>query len=339
MKKVLCFGEVMLRFSPLLQREWIHHAAIPVYLAGAELNVGFALAKWGIPTKYCTALPDNYLTREVLQELEAKNIDISSVIISGNRMGAYYLPLGGDLKSEGVIYDRAHSSFSELLPGTINWEELLKDVSWFHFSAITPALNDNTAALCKEALQAAAALNITISVDLNHRARLWRYGKQPIEVMPELTAYCDVIMGNIWAANTLLGIPVDENIHAGKSREAYLQHAETTSLAIIRQFPKCHTVANTFRFSQTDKSILYYAALHANGGQYVSSVYSSASVINQIGTGDCFMGGLIYGMHNSQAPQDIINFAAAAAFGKMYEAADGTSQSVENVRSIMAQYE
>ena len=339
MDKVFCFGEVMLRFSPLLHREWIRHAAIPVYIAGAELNVASALAKWKVPVKYCTALPDNYMARELVQDTDARGIDTSSVIYSGNRLGIYYLPQGGDLKSEGVIYDRTHSSFAELQPGTINWNEMLKDVSWFHFSAITPALNENTAAICKEALVAASAKDITISVDLNHRAKLWKYGKQPDEVMPALVDYCDVVMGNIWAANSLLGIPVDENIHAKKSKEAYLQHAEQTSQAIRKQFPKTRSVANTFRFSQGEKGVLYYAALHASGEQHVSAEYSSASVINQIGTGDCFMAGLIYGMHNGHTPSDTINFAAAAAFGKMNEAADATDQQAEAVRSVMQSYE
>ncbi|MBE7172725.1 MAG: sugar kinase [Williamsia sp.] len=339
MKKVFCFGEFMLRFSPLLQREWIRHAAIPVYIAGAELNVASGLVKWKVPTKYCTAVPDNYMSREIMQELESKGLDISAVIYSGDRLGIYYLPQGGDLKSEGVIYDRAHSSFSQLVPGTINWDAMLEGVSWFHFSAITPALTEITAAVCKEAVQAAAAKGITVSVDLNHRARLWKWGKDPVDVVPELAQYCDVIMGNIWAANTLLGIPVDEQIHSKNTKQAYLQHAETTSLAIQKQFPKCRTVANTFRFSRAESGLQYYAALHTGGKLYHSAEYSSAKVLNQIGTGDCFMAGLIYGLYNGHAPQEVIDFAAAAAFGKMNEPGDATDQTVEDVRTIIATYE
>ena len=329
----------MLRFSPLLQREWIHHAAMPVYIAGAELNVASGLVKWKVPTKYCTAVPDNYLSREIMQELDSKGLDISSVIYAGNRLGVYYLPQGGDLKSEGLIYDRAHSSFSELVPGSINWDELLNGVSWFHFSAITPALTETAAAVCKEAVMAAASKGIKVSVDLNHRARLWKWGKQPEAVMPELAGYCDVIMGNIWAANTLLGVPVDEQIHAKNSGQAYLDHAVTTSLAIRSRFPKCKVVANTFRFSRAESGLLYYAALHTGTRLYHSAEYASTKVLNQIGTGDCFMAGLIYGLYNGHAPQDVIDFAAAAAFGKMNEPGDATDQSVEAVRAIIAAYE
>ncbi len=126
---------------------------------------------------------------------------------------------GTDVKHAGVIYDRAYSSFSELKPGMIDWDMLLENSGWFHFSAISPALNENTALVCKEALIAASKKRMVISVDLNHRAKLWQYGKQPVDVMPELVAYCDVIMGNIWSANVLLGIPLDADIHAKKKQK------------------------------------------------------------------------------------------------------------------------
>ena len=174
---VMCFGEILLRMSPVLNREWIHNASMPVYIGGAELNVASALAKWNVPVKYCTAMPDNYLSHDTLEELRLKKIDTSAVYLSGTRIGAYYLPQGADLKNAGVIYDRAHSSFAALQPGMINWDEALKDCSWFHFSAISPALNENAALVCKEALKAATLKGLTISVDLNYRSKLWQYGQ------------------------------------------------------------------------------------------------------------------------------------------------------------------
>ena len=203
---VFCFGEILLRMSPVLNRQWIQQASIPVYVGGAELNVASALAKWNVPVRYCSAMPDHYLSHEMMEELQTKNIDVSAVHLSGNRIGVYYLPQGADLKNAGVIYDRAYSSFAELKPGMINWDKALEGCTWFHFSAISPALNENAAAVCKEALQAASAKGLTVSVDLNYRAKLWQYGKKPAEIMPGLVEYCHIIMGNLWSVESLLGI-------------------------------------------------------------------------------------------------------------------------------------
>ncbi len=334
MKKIICFGELLLRISPALNRKWIHDASVPVYIGGAELNVAAALAKWNTPVKYCSVIPDNYITKEMCEELALKGIDISSIIFSGNKLGFYYLSQGADLKQGGVIYDRANSSFSELKPGTINWNEILNDVSWFHFSAISPALNENVADVCKEALAFASSKNITISVDLNHRAKLWQYGKHPTAIMPALVEHCDVIMGNIWSANNLLGIDVDEFIHNKKSKAAYLDHATTTANAIMQQFPKCKTVAQTFRFDH-ENGIKYYAALNDAHQQYVSKEFHTDVVLDKIGSGDCFMAALIYGLYNQLSSQHTINYAAAAAFGKLHEIGDTTNQTVEDVEKIM----
>ena len=145
MSRILCFGELLLRLSPQLGGEWLKHNSMPVFLGGAELNVARALANWQLPVVYSTALPDHYLSREIIAFLEQKQIDASRIQVAGNRIGTYYLPQGADLKSAGVIYDRAYSSFWELKRGQIDWDVVLQDVSWLHFSAISPALNENVA--------------------------------------------------------------------------------------------------------------------------------------------------------------------------------------------------
>jgi 2-dehydro-3-deoxygluconokinase len=334
MKKIFCFGEFLLRMSPSLNKKWIHDANMPVYFGGAELNVATALSNWNVPSKYVTALPDNYLSKEICETLAEKNIDISSIIFCGSRIGICYLAQGLDLKHGSVIYDRTYSSFSELKPGMVDWDAVLNDVGWFHFSAITPALNQNIADVCKEALDAAAKKGITISVDLNYRAKLWQYGKQPVAIMPALVENCSIIMGNIWSANSLLCIEVDENIHSKKSKGAYLEHADATAKNIMRNYPKCEWVAQTFRFDQNN-GIQYYAALNNSGQQFVSKEFFTETVVDRVGSGDCFMAGLLYGLYNSLSPGEIVNFAAAAAFGKLQETGDATRQHIEDVRKIM----
>lgn len=335
MSKILCFGELLLRLSPALNGEWIKQANMPVFVGGAELNVARALAKWNVPVSYCTALPDHYLSKEVVSFMAQNGIDTAKILFSGNRIGTYYLPQGADLKSTGTIYDRAYSSFWELKPTQLNWDEILQDVSWFHFSAISPALNENVAAVCLEGVKAASQKGLTVSVDLNHRAKLWQYGKSPVEIMPALVDCCDVVMGNIWSANTMLGTPIDETIHHNSSKEKYLAHAKKTAQAIKEHFPKCKAVANTFRFDSGEGAIQYFSSLYTNGQPYHSATYVSNEVKDRSGSGDCYMAGLIYGFVNGLPPQEIVDFATSAAVGKLQEKGDATQQTVDIIQQRM----
>ena len=331
MDKVFCFGELLLRFSPQLKGKWMNDAMMPVYVGGAELNVARALALWEIPVKFGTAVPANYLTKEIISHLDTQNIDNSSIIFSGNRLGTYYLPQGADLKNAGVIYDRACSSFSELQPGQLDWDTLLSDVKWFHFSAINPALNKNVAMVCKEALEVAEKKNIFISIDLNYREKLWQYGKDPKDVMPELVQHCNLVMGNIWAAEKMLGITMDPEMNANKND--YLAQAEKTSADIIKYFPNCKQVANTFRFNQ-DEGILYYASLYQKDVLYVSDERMTNKIVDRVGSGDCFMAGLVYSNLQSFSPQQTIDFAVQAAFNKLFITGDATTSTVGEIKNF-----
>ena len=330
MKKVFCFGELLLRMSPVLDKEWIHKTNMNAYVGGAELNVANALAKWDIPVKYCSALPENYLAEEITASLAENNIDTSAIHISGNRIGVYYLPQGADLKHAGVIYDRDYSSFAELKPGMINWDAALEGCSWFHFSAISPGLNENVVTVCKEALQAASSKGLTISVDLNYRSKLWKYGNDPVAIMPELVSYCDVIMGNLWSAESLLGIRSAIIDSIGKTKETLVEAAVASMVALQRQYPRAKNFAFTFRLEKE-----YFAVLRKDDENTVSGVYPIDSVIDKVGTGDCFMAGLISGLYQQHQAKAIIDFAAAAAVGKLYEIGDSTKQKIEDVKKIM----
>lgn len=331
MGKVLCFGEILLRLSPVLESKWLQQNNMAAYIGGAELNVAAALAKLNIPVMYCSAMPDNFLSHEIIIYLKNKNIDTSAFHFGGSRIGIYFLPQGSDMKNTGVIYDRAHSSFAELKPGMIDWDKVFENVSWFHFSAISPAVSEDAADVCEEALKAAAEKKITISVDLNYRSKLWQFGKKPIEVMPSLVKYCNVIMGNVWSAGTLLGIPVDENIHSDTSKKAYLAHSLETSREIQKRFPNCAFVANTFRFDYKQRAIWYFAALYQNDKQTASPEFFADTINDKVGSGDCFMAGLIYGLYNHHSQQQIVDFAASAAYGKLFEKGDFTDQSVQTI--------
>ena len=288
-KKVLCFGELLLRVSPAHNYHMGDGQPFLLFIGGAEANVATALSGWGVPVKYCTTLPCNFMAGHILDYLRLKGIDTSSVRYGGNRVGLYFLERGADLKGK-MVYDRAGSSFSELKTGIIDWDKELHDVSWFNLTAISPALNNNVAAVCLEAVKAAARKNIAVSLDLNYRSHLWKYVETPIDVMTGLAKYCDVIMGNIWSANSLLGIPVDADIHQQASKQAYLNHAEKTSLAIMQMFPKCSTVANTFRFDSDGQYLRYYTSLYTGAKHYHSPEFSCAAVVDRSGKWRLFYG-------------------------------------------------
>jgi 2-dehydro-3-deoxygluconokinase len=327
---VLSFGELMLRLSPDEGGSWLKQNLFPFYIAGAELNVATALALWKVPSKYITALPDNSLSQQIVYYLEQQRIDMSPVLYHPGRLGLYYLTKGRDLKNDALIYDRANSSFSELKPGMIDWDRQFEGVSWFHFSAICPAINQNIADVCKEALEAASQKNITISVDLNYRSKLWQYGKMPEEVMNELVPYCDVIMGNVWAADTMLGIPVMPDIHESGQKSIYLKESLKTSKEISERYPKCKAIANTFRFDEQSK-ISYYATLYIGDRFYSSNEYSTTKIVNKVGSGDCFMAGLIYGFYNHFDAKQALEFATIAAFEKLFIESDTTNVTAEKL--------
>lgn len=331
MSAVLCFGELLLRLSPSQNKEMASKHPMVLFVGGAEANVATALSGWGESVKYCTALPDHFLSHSIIQYLQRKQIDTNPVVFCGSRVGLYYLETGADIKG-GVVYDRERSSFSELKTGQLDWDTILDGCNWFHATAITPALNASLAAVLEEGMSIASAKGLTVSIDLNYRSKLWKYGKQPHEVMPSLVQYCDVIMGNIWSANSLLGIPVDPQIHDHKSKQAYVDHANHTAALIRERFPKCTTVANTFRFDSPGDTILYYTTLQHNGIDYVSDEFICAGVVDRSGSGDCFMAGLIYGIRNKPtALQELLNYATAAAFGKLQEQGDATDQDTLSV--------
>ena len=334
MTKVLCFGELLLRLSPSAEGDWLQNNAMPAFVGGAEANVATALALWEQPSGYCTALPDNFLSKQLTGYLQQKNIDTTAIHYSGSRVGIYYLQQGTDVKNAGVIFDRANSSFAQLQPGMIDWDKALEGIGWFHFSAIAASLSQSAADVCEEALKAASAKGITLSLDLNYRNKLWQYGKQPVEIIPQLAQYCDLIMGNIWAANMMLNAPLNETLIQQDNKASYLQHALQTSQYIKQMFPKVSAVANTFRFDKGDQ-LQYYTAFYQNDKLYSSAEYAAANVVDKVGSGDCFMAGLIYGSVNNYAPQQTVDFATAAAFNKLFIKGDTSNQSVAAVKATI----
>lgn len=323
---VLTFGEILLRLSP--DTDWLKHSGMSAYLGGAELNVAMALAAWNMPVVYVSAMPENGFSKNINNYIEQAGVDISKMIYGGERLGLYYLPQGLDLKSAGMIYDRKYSSFSMLKVSDINWDLLFGGIRHFHMSAINPAINQNLADLSLEAVKQASKRDITISFDLNYRSKLWQYGKQPIAIIPEIVKHCDWVMGNIWAAEKMLGVPISlkEDNHVD-----FLRNSEESSKAIIAKFAKVKKVINTFRFDRPDGGIDYYGTLFLEDKLIASKEIKVDRVVDRAGSGDCFMAGIIYGIYEGFNPEKIVDFAATAATGKFSEFGDFTRQTVNEI--------
>lgn len=325
---VCTFGELLLRLSPLLNQTWIEKKSMPVFIGGAELNVASALANWGLPVRYITKLPDHYLSKEIVSHIRNLLIDTSLIQWGGNRIGTYYLPQGADLKNAGVIYDRTYSAFWELKPGNIDWNIILDGCTWFHWSAISPGLNRQVAKVCDEAIDVARKKGIVVSVDLNYRSKLWQYGVLPHEVMIPLVQKCDVVMGNLWAAESLLNIqsPIIES--GGISKQQLIDSSDIGMNILLNTFPSVKQVAYTFRLESE-----YFALLKDRSSTAVSKTFKLKDVTDKVGSGDCFMGALIYGIIKGLSASDVIDFAASAAVGKMSEQGDATKQTVDMIKN------
>jgi 2-dehydro-3-deoxygluconokinase len=321
-ENILVFGELLLRFSSAEDQFISKNHIVSLFPGGSEANVSASLGQWNIPCSYVSCVPENALANNALQTLQELGVDTSRTVLQGSRLGLYFLLSANGLTSGEVVYDRKYSSFSSLKPGTIDWESIMDGHTWFHWTALTPALNENMAAVCKEALIAAKAKGLKISVDLNYRSRLWDYGKQPIDVMPELVQHCDVIMGNIWAVNKMLGVPVDESLNRDTSVADYTLHANTSAKEVLSRFPQCKHIAYTFRFMDNPKHNLFYGTYHNADGNYISGVFETNEVVDRIGSGDAFMAGLIYGLSTSNDGQEIIDKATASGYKKLFVKGD-----------------
>jgi len=324
MKKVLTFGELLIRLQSSMPSfiSGNEENTISAFAGGSEANVSMALSQLNIPTAYFTAIPQNAITKEVVVVLNNNTIDTSKILWQGDRVGTYILLSANGLTSGDVIYDRKYSSFSQLKANAINWDVLFKGCTWFHWTALTPSLSENMAFLMKTALEEAAGRGLFISVDLNYRSKLWQYGKDPIEVMPDLVKYCDCIMGNIWAANKMLGTTIDTGLDRSTPKEDYIAYANNVAAQLFTLFPKCRHIANTFRFMDNPKHNLLYGTYHNTVGNYVSGSLETHELIDRIGSGDAFMAGVIAGIYNQDIPQQIIDLATQTGFDKLFVKGD-----------------
>jgi 2-dehydro-3-deoxygluconokinase len=323
-KEIIVFGEVLLRLSPPNNLKLFKSKTFEVHYGGAEANVGASLAIMGHKVNLVTAFPENELGFSAESEMLSYGMK-TTTIKQGDRLGLYYFEHGASERPGRVLYDRNGSSFSQLKTGMIDWKTIFTDAKWFHWSGITPALSQDLAEVCEEALMIASEMGLTISADLNYRPSLWNYGKKANEIMPTLVQYCDVLLGGIDDSENCLGITTTA-----------VESFETVYRKWQKNYPKLKTIVSTLRYDANASSNTIGAILWHDSKLYKAKEYKISHIIDRIGAGDAFMAGLIYGLINWPADAEkLAEFAIAASCLKHSIAGDINLAQVNDVVALM----
>jgi len=334
MKKIVTFGEIMLRLSPPGQMRFGQARTFDIAYGGGEANVAVSLSNFGLETEFVTRLPLNDLGEACLQSLRQYGVGAGFVQRGGSRLGSYFLENGAVMRASQVIYDRADSSFATVTPDMFDWEKIFKDAGWLHWTGITPAVSSGAAAACLQAVKTAREMGLTVSCDLNYRAKLWKWGKPAGEVMQELVSYCDVAIGNEEDADKVFGIQAPESdVSRGKvTSDKYRYVCES----LAKKFKDLKTIAITLRSSFSASHNAWSAVLRHEGKFLEGPNFDITHIVDRVGGGDSFAGGLIYGLiTNPSDPQHALDFAIAASALKHTICGDFNLVSIAEVEKLL----
>ncbi len=335
MGKVVTFGEIMLRLNPPGFLRFGQAGSFEVSFGGGEANVSASLAGFGIETDFVTRLPKNDLGDACLAYLRRYGIGTSKILRGGSRIGIYFLENGAVQRGSKVIYDREGSSIATIQKGMLDWDAIFADADWFHWTGITPAVSESLCQVCLEGILKAREKGLTVSCDLNYRAKLWKWGKKAGEVMPELVRHCDVAVGNEEDADKVFGIKApDTDVTSGKVEAGkYAAVAE----ALKKAFPNLKRIAITLRGSLSASHNTWSAVLYDGAKLYEGPVFNITDIVDRVGGGDAFVGGLIYGFKTyGDDLQKTLDFAVAASCLKHSIVGDFNMVSTEEAVKIMS---
>lgn len=335
MSKVVTFGEIMLRLATPEHLRFRQARSFNATFGGGEANVAVSLANYGIDVDYVTRLPQNDLGAACAAELRSFGVGTSNIVYGGERLGIYYFETGAVARPSKVVYDRAHSSAATVERGMIDWEQVLAGADWFHWTGITPAISASAAEVCLDACRAANSLGVKVSCDLNYRKNLWKYGKTAAEVMPALVECCDVILGNEEDAEKVFGIKPEGFDAASTQGEVDAAAFRSVCSQLMARFPRAKKVVITLRGSINADHNTWGGVLFDGETLYRSPRYDITDIVDRVGGGDSFMGGLIYGLLTYDDDQRALNFAAAASALKHTIYGDFNMVSVAEVENLM----
>lgn len=334
--KIITFGEIMLRLATPGYLRFSQSNELSATFGGGEANVAVSLANYGMNAEFVTRLPENDIAEACIKDLHKYGVATPHIVRGGERIGIYFLETGAVARASKVVYDRAHSAISEIEKGMINWDEVFQGATWFHWTGITPAISQGAADVCLEAIQAANRLGVTVSCDLNYRKNLWKYGKTAAEVMPELVAGSDIILGNEEDAEKVFGIKpegFDVSATAGKIDATKF---ESVCTQLMQRFPRAKKVIITLRGSINANHNTWGGVLYDGKQLFQSPRYDITHIVDRVGGGDSFMGGLIYGLLTYTCDdQKALNFAVAASCLKHTIYGDYNQVTVKEVENLM----
>jgi 2-dehydro-3-deoxygluconokinase len=335
MGKIVTFGEIMMRLATPGFQRFGQARSFEVSYAGGEANVAVSLANYGEQAEFVTRLPKNELGEACQSFLRAYGVRTDHIAWGGDRLGIYFLETGAAQRASKVVYDRAGSSIAAVKPGMVDWKAVFEGADWFHWTGITPAISEGAALACAEAIEAARAMGLTVSCDMNYRAKLWKWGKTAGEVMTGLVKGCDVAIGNEEDAEKVFGIKAGEtDVTSGKvEADKYRQ----VCADLVTKFPNLKTIAITLRGSISASHNTWSGVLWKEGGFYTAPTYDIVPIVDRVGGGDSFMGGLIYGLRKYPAdPGKALRFAVAASCLKHSIPGDYNQVSIAEVETLMA---
>ncbi len=331
-KKVITFGEIMLRFATPEYQRFSQSNTFDATYGGGEVNVSVSLAKFGISTAYVTRLPDNDIGKSCKETINELGVDTNHIIYGGERLGIYYLETGAVVRGSKVVYDRENSAFSSMKKGMIDWDEVFKDATWFHWTGITPAISAGATEVLEEALVKANELGITVSCDVNYRSKLWKEGNKAEEVMPRLIARTNVLIGNEFDAEKVLGVQSNLPPNVEYSKFTFGLVAKQ----LMQKYPRIKKVITTRRGTINANHNTWVGILFDGNRVMESPTYEITHIVDRVGGGDALMAGLIYGFINwPEEDQKTIDFAATASFLKHTISGDVNDVSVGEVKKIM----
>lgn len=330
--KILTFGEIMLRLKAPGHERLMQTPFLEATFGGGEANVAVSLANYGMDTAFLTVLPENALGDACVGELRRFGVDTGRIVRAPGRMGIYYLDAGANQLPSKVIYDRAYSAVSLAKPGDIDWEKAFEGINWFHITGITPAVSESLMELSLEAVKEAKARDITVSCDLNYRKNLWKYGKDAKEIMSLIAACSDVLIANEEDVQKSLGIKADVDVESGNIDS---NKYKVLSDKVLETYPNVKMIAITLRESKSADINGWSACLNNREKFIVSKHYDIKDIVDRVGGGDSFSGGLIYGLNNYDNVDDALEFAVAASCLKHSVIGDFNRVSLDDVKKLM----